>query len=205
MSTRATMEAEIAGDLGRSDLTAYITTKIEAAIDLHKKHRFWFNDSRSMTITTVAGTTEYTPSDEIIELDEVSIIDGTNNHVLDYVTYINLADSLRSNTSQTRPYSYTRYAKKVILYPPPDAVYTVNLDGLFGAVKPATDTEANNVWMVEAYALIMHTAKRMIYQSRIRNPGLAQADGMAEKEALDDLWVKTSKRRSSGCIEGTPF
>jgi len=212
MSTRGAMVTEIEGDLGRTDLTAYIATKISQAIKQYHARRFSFNLSRDTTIATVVDqhgyTTcagDFTALADVIEFENVSINDSNQIYTLEHVRYPELANYLRNDDSSGIPTCWTWYAGEFLVYPKPDAVYTINFDAHYKVAEPASDGETGNKWMTDAYDLIMHSAKRRIYQSRIRNPGLANADSVAEQEALLNLHETTVSIESTDKIKGTRF
>ncbi len=94
MTTKALMIAEIEDDTERSDSTA-IGKKINAAIRHYQPRRFWFNESRSVTFNTVAGTDLYTfvtIGTEFYRVDSVAVtIDTDDVRYLDRMNYVDLS------------------------------------------------------------------------------------------------------------------
>ena len=82
MSTLTALKATIADDLARSDMGSQIAAAITAAITHYKTTRFYFNETRGSTFTTVASQSRYTSADDAdiplwFDLDDVFVNDGT--------------------------------------------------------------------------------------------------------------------------------
>jgi len=106
MATYADMQNRIGDELGRAELivggasVARTKTAILDAIKGWKNYRFRFNEL-STTLTTVAGTTDYTTAtgltDGIIEIDEMTIVYSGSRCRMDEVTASEYADMNASN------------------------------------------------------------------------------------------------------------
>lgn len=200
------MIAEIESDTDRSDTTA-ITAKIEAAIRQYQPRRFWFNESRSVTFNTVASTAEYsfaTIGTEFYKIDGAFLTDGTEVLELDRRDYRAL-ELLASDTTEAVPTDYAYIARAIRLYPTPDAIYSTRLTGHVKAAAPAGDGEASNVWMTEAYDLIMSRAKAELYAHRWEDPNNAALMRAAEQDALRRLLAATHDKVAMGYLEATEF
>ena len=210
MTTKTILKARIADDLARSDLTVQIGEAIDDAINHYKEKRFFWNETRLATFVTVAGTSTYTSSEDadiplFVELDAVMLNDGTNTYNLRLVTPEEIEGLLDSSASSGRPYNYSYYEESFRLYPIPDAVYTVRPIGLIEKAGPATDGEANNVWMLNAFELIRCKAKGLLAQHVIIDTELAAIAYAAEQVAYQMLRRKSSKKQGGSGIEATSF
>jgi hypothetical protein len=63
MTTLATLKAEIADDLDRTDLTTAIASEITKAITFYQDTRFYFNETRDCVIATAADQRLYADED----------------------------------------------------------------------------------------------------------------------------------------------
>lgn len=212
MTTLTALKAEIADDLSRSDLTSQIATAITAAITFYKTTRFWFNETRASTFVTVDGQSTYTSSDDAdiplwFSIDQVLLIDSSTN-----VTELRRVDPQRmelwltgATPTEGQPSDYTYFEKAFRFYPVPDAVYTIRPVGAIEKAAPATDGEASNVWMTDAYQLIKFRAKAQLYRNVIRQ--LDKAGDMDSEERLELTRLRSAggKRTGSGRIVPTQF
>ena len=185
MTTLGTMKDEIAGDLGRSDLSSYIETCIKRAIEQEQRTRYWFNVTRDLAFTTTAGTYRYssfssgpiTNFSDVIGIDAVWLEESNGTrHELVQSSYEDI-EALTDNTnSRGRPRDYAVRNNEIWLYPIPDQAYTIRVAAHYRVAAPASDTETGNPWMTHAYSVILPLAKSIIYQSRVRNYNAAKAD-----------------------------
>ena len=211
MSTLTALKARIADDLDRSDVASQIGEAITDAIRHYATDRFYFNETRSSTFATVAAQSRYTVSDDadiplFFDLDRVFIDDGTGEAELELYDPVQM-EYLLGQTSPASgvPYAYAYFDSGFWLYPVPAAAYTVRPMGAIEKAAPATDGEASNVWMTEAFELIRCRAKLYLAVHVINDNELAQLMTLAEVAALEKLRRKTSKRISTGQIQPTSW
>jgi len=201
MSTLGTMKQEIAGNLGRSDLSSYIATYIDRAIEREQTTRYWFNESRDLTFSTVAGTYTYdtfstgpvTSLDDVLTIDYLWVEDGTSRWLLENVPYDQIEASLYQST-QSKPYMWTEYGEKIWLYPIPNDTYTIRASAHYKVAAPSSDTETGNVWMTDGYSMILSLAKALIYSAHIRDMNKAQMDNIAYQAEKSRLIAETNRR-----------
>jgi len=209
MTTLATLKAEVADDLSRSDLTTAIAEAITEAIEYYQPEPFWFTDSRDATFATVADTKEYTSTEDtdigqFYRLDDVFLEDGTNIYELREIA-ISTWQDYQDVAASARPYSFARFQESYFLYPTPAAVYTVRLIGHRKIAAPASDVEADNVWMTNGYQLIRARAVKNVYGKKLRDYEDAAIWQSEEDRQLNRLFVEGSKRTSTGVIRATAF
>lgn len=211
MSTYAELQALIADDLDRSDLTSQIQTAIKDAIDHYEKQRFYFNESRSLTFSTVDGQEFYTSADSsdipnliMIDIAKLTISAG-DAYELDRVPYSDLEhDSTSVTIDEGRPTDIAYYGKQIRLYPIPDAVYTVRVSGVFSLPELSADSD-ENVWTTDAKHLIRSRALWDLYTYKIKDPQSAQIMEQAEAKELGKLLTETSSRKATGKMKPTQF
>jgi hypothetical protein len=208
MTTKAIMIAEIESDTERSDTTA-IGKKIDAAIRHYQPRRFWFNESRSVTFNTVASTDLYTFATigtEFYRVDSVAVTIASGDvRYLDRMNYVDLSELADNNTDTGEPTDYAYIAKAVRFWRNPDAIYSTRLTGHVKLAAPASDAEADNAWMTEAYDLIMCRAKAELYAHRWEDPNNAILMQQAEASALRRLQSAAMDKVETGYLEATEF
>lgn len=210
MTTQAVMIAEILSDTDRgAGETAAIRNKIAAAIRHYQPTRFWFNERRDTTFDTVADQSDYTFSTDIgaefYDIDGLFLTEGSNVYPLRKADYRSLEILLDANTTSALPVSFAYVAQGLRIYPYPDAAYSVRVTGHEKLAAPATDDEAANAWMTEAYDLIMSRAKAELYAHRWEDASTAQIMRMAEGDALSRMQAVTSSKIGTGSVRPTRF
>lgn len=88
MTTLATLKAEIADDLDRTDLTTAIASEINKAISFYQDTRFYFNETRDCVIATAADQRLYADEDvegivyRVVVDDEGEIVEDENGDIV---------------------------------------------------------------------------------------------------------------------------
>jgi hypothetical protein len=213
MTTRGTLKTEILDDMERSATTdgARVLSAISTAIKFYQPKRFFFNESRSITFSTVAGTGTYSfgaseaITTEFYRIDGVFILEGTNQHRVKLVDYLVLEELIENPAAEGRPTCYGFINRAMRFYRAPDAVYTVRIDGHIKAAEPAEDSTADNVWFTEAYELIRSRAKAYLYAHVYMDPQMAALMRQAESEAFGVLRAASTDKLASGDIVPTTF
>jgi hypothetical protein len=210
MTTLAALKAEIADDLDRTDITTQIASAITNAINHYKKTRFFFNEARTVTFTTVADQDTYTSSDQVsiplmFDFDVVTITVDDDARELVRMSHAETELLNDASASTGEPVAYAYFNQAFRLYPIPDDAYVVRIVGGIKTAAPASDAEANNVWMTEAYELIRCRAKAYLGVHVVKDADMAGTMAMAEKDALDALYAETSRKKASGQIRATTF
>jgi hypothetical protein len=208
MTTRTIMVAEIEDDLERSD-SAAILNKISAAIRHYQPKRFHFNESRSVTFNTVASTDTYTFTTigtEFNKIDGVFVtIDTEDVRELDRMNYQQLERIAGNSTDTGEPSDYASIPGGIRLWRSPDDAYSTRLLGHVKLAEPASDGEANNSWMTDAYDLIKARAKAELYLHRYMEADSAAMMRAAENEALRQLLNARDDKTALGYLEATEF
>lgn len=209
MTDLATLKAEVADDVARSDLTAAIAAAITEAIDFYCDHPFWFTRDRDATFPTVASQSTYSSSDDadigtFYRLKRVYLEDGGNVYDLREMDITEWQD-LQDVATEARPYAYARLNDQYYFYPTPDSAYTVRMIGHKQIAAPASDSEASNPWMNEGYQLIRSRAVKNIYAKKIRSYQDAQIWDIEEERQFDRLIRTSNKKVGSGMIEAAAF
>lgn len=211
MTTLATLKTRIASDLERSDMGTQIAECISDAITYYQSERFYFNETRSVTFSTVASQREYTSTDEanipkFIKLDAVIATVSGNARELCWTDPVVMELLHDSNVTAGQPSDYAYYDQSLSIYPLPDQAYTIRLMGHIKKAEPASDSEANNVWMTEGFELIRARAKLYFaIHTGVDDGTLAANAARAEVIALERLQRETARRVGTGRFIPTQF
>ena len=210
MTTQTALKARIADDIDRSDVSTQIGEAIGDAIKYYQCERFYFNETRSETFNTVASQRIYTVADDaaipkFINFDNVWVTVGGRVYSLaerDVSEIEYLADN---SASSGQPYFFAYYDQSIHLYPIPDQAYQIRMQGHIEKDAPASDGEANNVWMTEAFELIRCKAKSYLHMHVLKDREEAAFMENKADEAKKDLDVLTAKKVGAGRIVPTQF
>ena len=216
-STRADLRTRILDDLTRTAGTAWnsrVNNAIDDACNFYQRKRFYFNESRTVTFSTVAGTDTYTFNTPAItgtngaefhKIDNVYLtVGGTvvrlHREDPDRLEY--LADNL---AGQSIPTDYAQFSRTMRFYPNPNAIYTVRIIGHLKYAGPVDDLETTNVWMNEGFELIRSRAKAQIAMHILEDEALATRMETMERSALSSLMQAGFAKMQGGSIEPTQF
>lgn len=211
MTTLATIKAEIADDLVRSDLTSQIASAITSAIKFYQRQRFYFNETRSETFATVVDQADYDSADDteipnFLGFDLLHLTYSGSRYPLGKIDQRDMEFYQDTNAASGMPSLWSYYDETIWLYPIPDSTsYTITMMGPKKIAAPATDSEASNVWMVDAYELIRCRAKKYIAVHVLRDNEMAQWMDLAEQDALRQLVAEGTMKMGSGMIQATEF
>jgi hypothetical protein len=210
MTTLADIEARIASDLTRSDLTSQIANAVSDAIDFYQRSRFWFNVSRLQTFSTVPGQQAYTASDlaiipAIIRVDALFILQSgtTTTYPLDRFEPADF-EVISITMGGGKPTAFTCIDQQILLWPVPNDTYTMRPHCHYKLPVLVNPTDTN-AWVTDAEELIRSHAKLLLYTDV-----LDDEEGMQRMQAkipalVDALRYETSARCSNGQIQGTEF
>lgn len=187
---------------------------IADAIAFYQPRRFYFNETRTVTFSTVAGTDLYTFNTptltgtigaEFYRIDEVLVLVGSTYDDVRRIDYDWLESLADNNTGRGQPYNYAYINRQMRLYPNPDAIYTVRILGHVKAAAPANDAEADNVWTNEGFELIRCRAKFNLATHVFSDDGMAGRMVAMERIALTALMGATYRKTEGGRLVPTQF
>lgn len=219
MTTLTVMRERIAQETRRKAYTdvgtvyqTAIGDAINTAVDAYTDERFWFNETRTSTFTTVADQEFYSSSDDtdigkIIKIDylKLQVGDSVFDLMPDFPSEIESASNNATATGQ--PGWWLFYDQKIRLYPTPSDAWTVRIAGVYKVAAPATADEASNPWMIEAERLIRSRAKYELALHVLRDTELAQTMAASVTESLEQLRRRTNKltQRDNGRVRPMDF
>lgn len=202
--TYADLQTQVATDLKRSDLTTAIAAEILNAIRDHGQERFWFNETRSYTLSLAAGTSGYTLASsgavqEFIRIDRIDVaISSSQNVRLTEIDNDTMQD-LYASSSTSQPTRWAMYTNQVRIHPIPGTSYTATITGHVRLTTLSTGSSAN-AWVSSGAAanLIRYSTLKRLYAYPIRNVDQAQVATAAETLELDYLRRETDRRKRIG-------
>lgn len=211
MSDLATMKARIASELRRSNITSQIASAISTAIQSLEDMRFNFDESRAITFTTVADQEFYDGNDSALipriqKIDYVKLI--ISNYPYDLLPETpERIETLNSNGTQTgEPKVYCYYGQQIRLSYIPSDAWTVRIGGVIRIPEPASDSEADNPWMIEAERAVRCRAKYELYEHVLKDAAMAQRfhpdnEVGPTHEAMRQLRRRTNQLQQQGGFE----
>lgn len=213
--TRAGLEAQIADDLARSDLTMQIGEAVQTAIDAYANDRFWFNEAYRVTATLSISTASIalaagigTTTTRFEDIDRVRLLRTSGNFIDMYKRDYDWIMARQDAVVHTQPAEYCVYGEALHFDSFGDKAYTFYIDGIKKLGNAAQDSysESSSVaWFADARELIRHRAKRELYAHVLKDIELAAASAAAEGDAFNELKDKTNQRITTGFIRPTEF
>ncbi len=186
------MQAAIAGELARTDLTTEIQREINNAITFYGNKAFWFNEATMAEITTVQGQRYYPlPTNFASVLDALSTL-GNYTYRLEprteqYLDQVDWGNDFWSGY----PTDYSFWNGQIRLFPPPQGGLPIQVKGTaILSPAPLTADDDSNAWLTSAEELIRTRAVRQLYGRYIRDPEQYALYTQLEKEALANLHEK---------------
>jgi len=191
MATLADLKTRIADELTRDDLGSggeaegALNRAIDTAIEFYADEQFWFN-RLSGTVNTVGAT--------------ATVAFPTGMRLPTQVSYLQCPlkkvdlESIQFLTDTGIPTRWAEDEGQIYLWPIPDGVYSLSVQGVADLGTPAADGDSN-VWTDEGYDLIAARVKVILCRFPFRD-----ADGLAlalqeELEALRKVRRESRRRR----------
>lgn len=198
MSTQTIMKARIADELARDDLTSQIAYAITDAIEAYQDERFFFNESRAVTFTTVADQEFYSSDDAaaiatVQKIDYVFLYVGDQPYRLEAMTPDEIEAASTNGSFSGQSYAYCWYDEQIRLYPVPMSAWTVRIGAAVIAAAPSSDSETSNPWMTHAARLIRSRAKYELALHVLKDQELAGTMAEGVKEAFEQLKERTNQ------------
>jgi hypothetical protein len=183
MTTRSDIEAQIADDLARSDLTSQITAAVNTAIRSYRFERLGFNEAYKVTATlsSSADTLALTSlSVRFRKLDRVRLVRDAGDYLDLYHRDYDWIMSRQDVRVLCQPVEYAIYNSYIHFDSLADQDYALLLDGikeLGTAASASYSAQDATAWFNDARELIRHRAKREVYANVLKDMELAAAAG----------------------------
>jgi hypothetical protein len=183
---------------------------VQDAIAHYEVERFWWNEARALTFSTVANQRAYGAADNalipyILEFDTVTFTRSSNDSYLLTKRDWQFIEFLTPDTSNTigPAWNYAYYSQQIWLDPIPDAVYSIRVAGLFKLAALSADGDTN-AWVTlgEGEELIRNRAKAIYYSQYTRDDANATRALQLEQAAYLRLKMSTQRRGGTNQIRG---
>lgn len=199
--TLGDLKTRIADELTRADLAAQIALAINDAIEEACTYRFWFMETRGLTLPLSAGTATYTSDDieNLIEIDRLALVVSGRRTTLRVMNDDEL-DRMNDGTAPSgEPYAYSRFGDQITFYPEPQQSYTVSLDGLTKGATLNNDLDSN-IWtqIQHGERYIRALAKRDLLAHVIKNDQAAQTQDALAVRYRQQMLEQTHIRSATG-------
>lgn len=202
MSTYLEMRTRILDEMVNESLTdAQVKLAIQSAIAHFQRQRFYFNESRAETFSTVANQEFYGSSDNanipnLAAIDRLTITVNGSRYELDEQSWDWIDEVSVTTTATGEPTDYCYYSQQIRLYPIPAAVYTVRISGLVRITTLSADGDTN-AWTTDAEELIRARSKVDLASNVVYAPEIASMASELAGAALRVLKAETARRLSS--------
>lgn len=208
------LAAAIADDIDDTtqEYQEQINRSIKAAIRYCEREVYYFNETRDVMFSTVAGRQWYTSDDAaeigtLIRIQAAYCEDQSGRRTeLRRAEPRELEIVSDSGASRGEPYAFAYFRQKIGLYPIPSATpYTIRLQ--LGPYRLAwsTDDNATNAWLTEAYDLLKARAKYILAKDTLKDAVLAAEALNDYNDQHSQLKAETSARNGRGFIRATCF
>lgn len=186
--------AQIAYELGqRNDLLSIpsgsglalspIQQAVQNAIAKWEREHYYFSEIEAINVvSTSVGIEFYTASTPIaspwafitnqIHIDKIWVLISNNRYSLNPRTEQYMSDTSLNPNVQGQPIDYAYYAETIRLYPIPDGVYPITIEGTQKKSSLVSSADSN-VWTTDAADLIKAEAKFDLLTNVIKNNDLA--------------------------------
>lgn len=210
MTTRSDIEAQIADDLARTDLTSQITAAVNTAIRSYRFERLGFNEAYKVTATLSTSADVMTLASISVrfrKLDRLRIVRAAGDYLDLYHRDYDWIMSRQDVRVVCQPAEYAVYNSAIHFDSMADQDYTLYLDGIkeLGNASASYSAGDTSAWFNDARELIRHRAKRELYANVLKDMELAAAAGAAEKEAHRIIKAELGEQISTGFIRPTEF
>jgi hypothetical protein len=198
MSSFAQVKSRIVAEIKRPSLTAEASAHMLRAIEYYANRRTWKNEGTN-TITTTANTATKAIPTGLRDIDRVAVVVGGYDYELIKITREVMADRQGADTGAGQPIEFSWENTVLKFWPIPDAVYTVNVTGIYDdtALSAGADT---NSWTTIGEDLIVARAKYTLCRDVTLDTEMMALAAMAERSARNRLFGETNARTSSGKV-----
>lgn len=209
-STRSDIEAQIADDLARSDLTSQITAAVNTAIRSYRFERLGFNEAYKVTATLSTSADVIALSALSVrfrKFDRIRLVRTAGDYLDLYHRDYDWIMSRQDVRVTCQPAEYAVYNSTIHFDSLSDQDYTLLLDGIkeLGNASASYSANDTSAWFNDAAELIRHRAKRELYANVLKDMELAAAAAASEREALRIIKAEMGEERSTGFIRPTEF
>lgn len=211
MATRTDIEAQIADDLARADLSTQISNGVNAAIRAYRFERLGFNEAYRVT-ATMSISIDFIALTALPvrfrKIDRVRLLRDAGDYLDLYHRDYDWIVSRQDNRVLAMPIEYAVYNNNLMFDSVADQTYELSIDGIkeLGTGSTASFSAGDaSAWFNDARELVRHRAKREVYAHVLKDMELASAAAAAEKEAYRILKSEMGEIATTGFIRPTEF
>ena len=165
------MQARIADELNRDDLTSQIQLAIKSAIANLETMPFYWNEQRSY-IDTAATQRIYELPDNFQGVNTITLTYNNYITLLEPRAWSYIEDITSTTESQGQPRSFAIYDYQLFVYPIPDQVYRLTMS-YYKRLEDVSATGSDNAWMDPRHGeeVVRTLAKVDLLQNVIKGNG----------------------------------
>lgn len=207
MTTFADMVTRVATQLRRSDasFTDDIKLAINNAIEEAARNRFYFNEVKNLSFATVGGT-EYYDDLGIIEIDAIYYLNGASKRSLSVVNNLDAFNAMDGSPASGNPLEYSRQGTNLRLYPIPNTVMTIYLEGTTKLTPfPMVNDADTNAWFTDGEQYIRALAKSIFIRDVVKDYSEATVLEAIAEDRKTILLDATNSRFGTGVLTPTQF
>lgn len=202
MATLGDLKTRIARELDRTDLSDVISSAIAQSIEHYASTRFWFNEDSQAAATT--------PGIEFVSIqtggprveDIVNITVAGFRYALRKRSLPEIDAWLGASAGTGQPTDYCRFGDQFILYPRPNAIYTLTARGVFDVLPALVSDDISNAWTNAGADLIAARSRQTIYRDVLIDTEAETLANYAKGEAKRALIGDTVRRVATGRVRG---
>lgn len=207
-SSLGAISNRIADELVRPDLRAsHIPLAVNDAIKEAATSRFWFNEVRGLTFSTVPSQDYYTSADAYF-LPELSAIDTLWLVINGQRRNMELTNTLEINcwkdgqtTLTGEPAFYARYGGGIQFWMTPRSIWQVYIDGVTRFSELTSDSDSN-IYLTEGERYIRAIAKANLLENVVRDFDQADRQWQVAERERRKLADETNNRTTTHTNRG---
>lgn len=201
-----TMVNRITTELRRSTMTDEAKAAINDAIEEAGKTRFYFNEVRGQSFSTVVDQ-EYYPDMGLVEVDTLYYIQGNARYEI-FERHNDVVNDIGVFSAGGPPDIYSRAEESLRVYPIPRTVMTLYMDGFTKLTPwPLVADGDSNAWTISGKGerYIRALAKSILLKDVIRDYREASVLELIAEDLKNQLTDELADRRSTGVVTSTQF
>lgn len=205
MSDFITMTNRIVTELRRANLVTEAKAAINDAIREAAKTHFWFNEVHNLTFNTVINQ-EYYTDPMSGDIEAMWFLQGNSRETIYPINNLELNEIVEGANPSQRPDRYSRTGGYIRLYPIPNTVLTINVEGTSRLTPyPLVLDASTNAWFTEAELYIRALAKRNLLRDVVKDYGEASVYDAVAEDYKTDLIAETGEKSGVGQMKATQF
>jgi len=171
---------------------------IVSAIEHYERQQMWFNERINLNLVCTSGSPVIVPPADILMIRKLQYDQSSTQRLaLDQIDYQDWADMSYTASTTGQPTSFAYYNDQILLYPTPNAAYSMVLSYIARLPKLIANTDRNG-WTDTCEALIRNRAKWDIFDNLLYMPDHAKRAKQHEFDALSMIEMERAQRGTTG-------